>query len=122
MEEQKQNKSDLDERSLDEAIDLLHQMKKVDRGTGIVRLRKDIGRKSRRSAIVVRLKVAAVVLPLCIGGLLWWQMRKDIPVVESPVKVAIVPGAPKAYLILERGNKLCWIRWEWIGGLRQRTE
>ena len=106
MKEQKQNIPDLDERSLNEAIDLLHQMKQVDREKGFVRLKKDIGRGYRRGTIVAMLKVAAVVLPLCIGGLLWWQMRKDIAVVESPVKVAIVPGTSKAYLILERGKQV----------------
>lgn len=106
MEEQKQNIPDIDESSLEEAVDLLRQMKQVDRGKGFVRLKKDIERRSRRSTIVAMLKVAAVVLPLCIGGLLWWQTRKDITSVESPVKVAIVPGAPKAYLILERGEQV----------------
>ncbi|MFO3727591.1 FecR family protein [Butyricimonas muris] len=107
MEEKKQNIPDIDRSSLNEAIDLLRQMKQVDKKRGYVRLKKSMVRESRRHTIGFVLKVVAVVLPLCAGCFLWWQMRERQSVVKPPVNViAIVPGAPKAYLILERGTRV----------------
>lgn len=103
MEDQKRNTPDIDERSLEEAVDLLRQMKQVDKKEGFIRLKKRMAREPGSRVIGRFLKVAAVVLPLCIGGFLWWQSRSTVPGDEAPVKVAIVPGAPKAYLIMEGG-------------------
>lgn len=108
MEEQKENIPDLDTQSLEEAIDLIRQMRQVDRKKGYIRLKKSLVRDSKKRVIKVVLKVAAVVLPLCVGLFIWWQMPESRWSVELPVKVAttIVPGAPKAYLILEGGEQV----------------
>lgn len=108
MEEQKENIPDLDIQSLEEAIDLTRQMRQVDRKKGYIRLKKSLVRDSKKRVIKVVLKVAAVVLPLCVGLFIWWQMQESRWSVELPVKVAttIVPGAPKAYLILEGGEQV----------------
>lgn len=104
MSEQEQNRQEMDD-SLDEAIDLLLQMKRINKRKGYNHLLYSIKHESgKRRTLRVVLKVAVVILPLMVGGMAWWYMAG----VETPgktVEVArIMPGSPKACLYLDGGQ------------------
>ncbi|MCQ4873548.1 FecR family protein [Butyricimonas paravirosa] len=105
MEEQKQNRLEKDDDFLDEAVDLLIQMKRINKRKGYHRLLYSINHKSgKRRMLHVVLKVAAVVLPLAIGGIAWWNMA-GIETPKNAVEVAkIMPGSSKACLYLDGGQ------------------
>ena len=100
------NTTEYDEARLEEALDILVQMRAVDKAKGYRRIMASVNRGTRRRRFILWSRYAAIVVVIVVVGVIWGvrgRVDRVVPVMQAQ---EIVPGGMKARLILATGENV----------------
>ena len=100
------NTTEYDEARLEEALDILMQMRAVDKTKGYRRIMASVNRGTCRRRFILWSRYAAIVVVIVVVGVIWGVRGRVDRVVPVMQVQEIVPGGMKARLILATGENV----------------